>query len=147
MSRPLNYRERRFVELYAVSGNGRQSYIDAGYSVNGAHQGASRLLSRSAICEAIEALKPPAVKVEDLVTPDYVLAGLRREAETGETSSSRTAALTQLGRALGLFVDNNKVMTTTTYADELENLADEIQKRVEEHTEQARETRLRLVKD
>ena len=131
MSRPLNYRERRFAELYAVSGNGRQSYIDAGYSENGAHQGASRLLSRDAICEAIEALKPSAVKVSDVITPEYVLEGLRREAETGETSSGRTAALTQLGRALGMFIDK-QASIQVSYADELESLQDEIQAAIEE---------------
>ena len=131
MSRPLSYRERRFAELYAVSGNGRQSYIDAGYSENGAHQGASRLLSRVEICEAIEALKPPAIKVEDLITPEYVLEGLRREAEQGETSASRVAALRELGRTLGLFLDK-QASIQVSYADELESLQGEIQAAIDE---------------
>ncbi len=131
MERPLSYREQRFTELYAVSGNGRQAYVDAGYSPNGAHQGASRLLSRVAIREAIEALKPKYAKPEEMVTPEYVLAGLKREAEQGETSSGRTAALTQLGRALGMFVDKQATISVS-YADELESLQDEIAAAVEQ---------------
>ena len=131
MSDVLSYREQRFAELYAVSGKGRQSAVDAGYSENGAEVTAARLLRRAKVCRAIEALKPPAVAVGDLVTPEYVLSGLKREAETGETSSSRTAALTQLGRALGMFLDKQATVSVS-YADELEGLQDEISAAVAE---------------
>ena len=131
MSQPLSYRERRFAELYAVSGKGKQSAIDAGYSVNGADVTAARLLGRARVREAIEALKPPAVKVEDLITPEYVLEGLRREAEQGETSASRVAALRELGRTLGLFLDK-QASIQVSYADELESLQGEIQAAIDE---------------
>ena len=136
MSRPLSYRERRFAELYAVSGKGKQSAIDAGYSVNGADVTAARLLGRARVCEAIEALKPPAVKVEDLITPEYVLEGLRREAEQGETSASRVAALRELGRTLGLFLDK-QASIQVSYADELESLQGEIQAAIDERQAKA----------
>ena len=131
MSRPLNYREQRFVELYAVSGKGKQSAIDAGYSVNGADVTAARLLGRARVREAIEALKPPAIKVEDLITPEYVLEGLRREAEQGETSASRVAAFRELGRALGMFI-HKQASIQVSYADELESLQDEIQAAIDQ---------------
>ena len=124
--RPLSYREKRFVDLYAVSGKGRQSAIDAGYSVKGADQAASRLLSRGRIKEAIEALRPQYIKPEEMVTPAYVIAGLQREAETADQASARIQAYTQLGRALGMFVDRQQTMISTTYADELESLQDDI---------------------
>ena len=50
-----------------------------------------------------------------------VLDGLHREATGGETSSSRTAAWTQLGRALGLFVDRIE-SKNTSLASELDEL-------------------------
>ena len=131
MSRPLNYREQRFVELYAVSGKGKQSAIDAWYSVNGADVTAARLLGRARVREAIEALRPPAIKVEDLITPEYVLEGLRREAEQGETSAFRVAAFRELGRALGMFIDK-QASIQVSYADELESLQDEIQAAIDE---------------
>ena len=131
MSRPLSYREQRFVELFVVSGKAKQSTIDAGYSVNGADVTAARLLGRARVCEAIHALKPPAVRVEDLITPEYVLEGLRREAEQGETSASRVAALRELGRTLGLFLDK-QASIQVSYADELESLQGEIQAAIDE---------------
>ena len=126
MKRPLSYRERRFSELYAASGNGKQAYIDAGYSPNGAHQGASRLLSRVEVREAIEALKPPAVAVEDMISPAYVLSVLKDVAENGETDGARVQAAPQLGRSLGMFVDKQESKLTTSFADEIESLQDEI---------------------
>ena len=98
-------------------------------TVNGATN-CCRLLGRAG-SRAIEALKPPAVKVEDLITPEYVLEGLRWEAEQGETSASRVAALRELGRTLGLFLDK-QASIQVSYADELESLQGEIQAAIDE---------------
>jgi hypothetical protein len=56
-----------------------------------------------------------------------VIAGLHAEASGGETSSARTAAWTQLGRALGLFVDRveNKNTSLASELDALEARLDD----------------------
>ena len=117
----LNIRERKFVELYIASGKAGMSWIDAGYSPNGADQGASRMLGLVKVREAIDALRPDYSADLQRVTPEMVLDGLHREATGGETSSSRTAAWTQLGRALGLFVDRIE-SKNTSLASELDEL-------------------------
>lgn len=127
----LSPQQRAFVEHYVVCNNATQAYLNAGYSPKNAGSNASALAKRSAIQRAIEALRPKTVDIEAMVTPEYVLAGLKREAETGETSSGRTAALTQLGRALGMFVDKQATISVS-YADELESLQDEIAAAVEQ---------------
>ena len=81
--------------------------------------------------EAIEALKPPAIKVEDIITPEYVLEGPRREAEHGKTSAPKVAAFRELGRAPGMFFDK-QASIQVSYADELESLQDEIQAAIDQ---------------
>ena len=84
------------------------------------------MLSRVEVREAIEALKPPAVAVEDMISPAYVLSVLKDVAENGETDGARVQAATQLGRSLGMFVDKQESKLTTSFADEIESLQDEI---------------------
>jgi hypothetical protein len=122
----LNIRERKFVELFIASGVASKAYVEAGYSPNGADQGASRMLGLVKVREAIDALRPDYSADLQRVTPEMVVAGLHAEATSGETSSARTAAWTQLGRALGLFVDRIE-SKNTSLASEL----DELEARIE----------------
>jgi len=48
-------RERKFIEFYMASGNGRQAAIRAGYSPTAATQQAARLLTKDHIRRAIDA--------------------------------------------------------------------------------------------
>jgi|GEM_PF-5012746 len=122
----LNIRERKFVELYISGGNAGRAWIEAGYSANGADANASRAISRDRIRQAIDALRPDFSADLQRVTPEMVVAGLHAEATSGDTSSARTAAWTQLGRALGLFVDRIE-SKNTSLASEL----DELEARIE----------------
>ncbi|MDA0207178.1 MAG: terminase small subunit [Acidobacteria bacterium] len=117
----LNIRERKFVELYIASGKAGKSWIDAGYSPNGADQCASRAISKAKVRKAIDSLRPDHSAKHQRVTPEMVIAGLHAEASGGETSSARTAAWTQLGRALGMFVDRVE-SKNTSLASELDAL-------------------------
>src|SRR3990172_9468986 len=55
MARPLNPRQLKFVELYLLTGNAKQSYIDAGYKQRGdaATAGARQLLENTTVQAAI----------------------------------------------------------------------------------------------
>ena len=123
----LNVRERKFVELYIAGGVGSKAYVEAGYSPNGADVSASRMLGRAKVRSAIDALRPNYSADLQRVTPEMVIAGLHAEASGGETSSARTAAWTQLGRALGLFVDRveNKNTSLASELDALEARLDD----------------------
>ncbi len=124
----LNIKQRRFVELFLVTGNATQAWIDAGYSRSSASANASKALrTNEQVKAALSALKPEPVRISEELTPEYVLNGLKREAEEGETSAARTAALRELGRALGLFVDRTQTVNVSL-GDEL----DELERRVSE---------------
>lgn len=128
----LNLRQRRFVDHYLIHGNATQAYLAAGYSENNAGPNGGALLKLSKVQQAIEALTPkPAQTVEDLVTPEQVVAGLLAETR-GDNAATRVQAWRELGRALGLFVDRSEAkVQTITYADEIEGLADEIAEAVD----------------
>jgi hypothetical protein len=56
------------------------------------------------------------------VTREMVLQGLLTEAQNGSTSSARTAAWTQIGRALGIFTDKVQQIEQGSYATEMERI-------------------------
>lgn len=128
----LSVRQRRFVEHFIVSGNATQAYIAAGYSPKNAGPDAGKTLKKPKVSEAIEALRPKTeLAIEEMITPQDVINGLMAETR-GEHAATRVAAWRELGRVLGLFIDKSQSnVTHTTYADELESLADEIKARVD----------------
>lgn len=122
----LSPQQRAFVEHFIVNNNATQAYLAAGYSPNNAGSNASALANRSVIQRAIEALRPKPVSIEDMVTPAYVVQVLKDVAENGETDGAKVQAATQLGRALGLFIDKSESKVSTSFADEIESLQDKI---------------------
>lgn len=128
----LSYRQRRFVDLFLVCGNATQAYIEAGYSEKFAGPNGGALLRSTKVQQAIEALRPKTeLAIEEMITPQDVINGLMAETR-GEHAATRVAAWRELGRALGMFIDKSQSnVTHTTYADELESLADEIKARVD----------------
>src|ERR1043166_4571197 len=109
MSRPkkLSARQQRFVELYLVSLNAAQAAKDAGYSEKTANREGSRLLSKVDIQAALATAQLARQKRTE-IDQDYVLRGLKSEAEYREEGSSHTArvkAYELLGKHLRLFPD------------------------------------------
>lgn len=103
----LTPKQQRFVDEYLIDLNATQAAIRAGYSAKTAEQQGPRLLGYAGVSAAIAAAQE-ARKARTEITQDYVIQGLKSEAEfTGEGSShsARVQALTQLGRHLGMFKD------------------------------------------
>ena len=121
----LNLRQRRFVDHYLLHGNATQAYLAAGYSEKYAGPNGGALLKITKIQEAIEALKPKPATIEDMVTPQDVINGLMAETR-GEHAPTRVSAWRELGRALGMFIDKQESKVSTSFADEIESLQDEI---------------------
>ena len=121
----LSPRQRAFVEHYVVLNNATQAYINAGYSPKNAGPNAGALIKRTNIQQAIEALRPKNVDIKDMVTPQDVINGLMAETR-GEHAPTRVSAWREVGRALGMFVDRQESKLTTSFADEIESLQDEI---------------------
>ena len=84
-----------------------------------ARANASKLLAKPTaqayISEFIAALPP-----SKTVTVDYVIAGIKKEAETAQRAADRLMALQLIGRYLKMFKDievNTAVLTTDDYAN------------------------------
>ena len=108
----LNERQRRFVDEYLVDLNATQAAIRAGYSEKTSYSQAHDLLKKPEIQARIAELRAAQVERTQL-DADYVLAGLRREAETGlhsgEPNTARIRALELIGKHQGMFVDRAEV--------------------------------------
>ena len=77
----LTIKQQRFVDLYALSHNASQAYIDAGYSPNCADRGASNLLRVKAVQEALNEIWARARKRHDIQL-DEIIARLVDLAKT-----------------------------------------------------------------
>lgn len=123
----LNDRQKAFCHEYVVDHNSTQAYIRAGYSPQGARQGAARLLSnvdaKALIAELDQAL---ARKAE--VTAEWVVRQIRilAEAETNEVPASvKLRALELLGKRLKLWDEAEVAEGTESLTERLERLAGE----------------------
>ena len=115
-------RQERFAELVSL---GTLSDVEAarqaGYSAKGARASAQQNRGHPAVTNLIG--EKSAVIIERLkVTREMVLQGLLTEAQNGSTSSARTAAWTQIGRALGIFTDKVQQIEQGSYAAEMERI-------------------------
>lgn len=115
----LTPRQARFVAEYLVDLNATAAYKRAGYRGTGrtAENNASRLLGVAGVQEAIAAARQEQQQRTGL-TADWVLAGLRREAEdctdTG-SASARVAAYRLIGQHLGMFRDDVNINVTVPF--------------------------------
>ena len=106
----LNPKQRRFVREYLKDHNASRAYKRAGYHCktrSSLDTAAGRLLRNVEVQSALqEAMNEQAKRT--LVDADYVIHGLKREAEfrgDGCSHGARVKALESLGKHLGLFVD------------------------------------------
>lgn len=108
---PLTPKQQRFIEEYLVDLNATQAAIRAGYSKKTARVTGAENLTKPAVAAAIaEARSKLTKRVE--ITQDYVLAGLKREAEyegKGASHSARVQAHGLLAKHLGMLTDKLEV--------------------------------------
>ena len=61
-------RKKKFIKEYVKTGNGTQSVIKAGYSPNGAHVTANRLLSNATVrAEVVEAFEKQGLSMDEVM--------------------------------------------------------------------------------
>jgi phage terminase small subunit len=115
-------RQERFAELISL---GTLSDVEAarqaGYSAKGARASAQQNRGHPAVTSLIEE-KSGVVSEHLKVTREMVLQGLLNEAQNGNTSSARTTAWTQVGRALGMFTDKVQPTREWNYVAEMERI-------------------------
>lgn len=112
MSQPLNPKQLKFVELYLAGNSAKQAYIGAGYAARGnaAETNAARLLRKAQVKAAIDLARTNAAEKHNL-TAEWVLAGLKREAERegeGSSHAARVKAYELIGKTFGMFVDRQE---------------------------------------
>ena len=108
-------KQAAFVREYLVDLNATQAAIRSGYSANTARAIASRLLTKVNIQEAVAEAQAERSKRTG-VDAAFVLNGLQREAQAGDTDEPNTArirAMELLGKHLGMFADRLKVEDET----------------------------------
>jgi len=124
----LTDKQKRFCEEYLIDLNATQAAIRSGYSEKTAQEQSARMLSKVIIQTEIKRLQDIRSERTEL-TQDYVINGFRtvferciqaepvmikvngKLEESGEykfDASGANTALTQLGRHLNIFADDNK---------------------------------------
>lgn len=111
-ARGLTPKQARFVEEYLIDFNGSAAYQRAGYKGTGntAEVNASKLLRTAKVQEAIQQARQAQTQRTE-ITADYVLKGLKAEAERmgqGTSHSARVRAHELLGKHLGMFPDRHE---------------------------------------
>lgn len=122
----LNPRQKRFAELYVATGNGAQSYKDAGYEVEGstAEVNASRLLSNAKVIDYIKEItrKP----TEKRIASAEDIKNFLTETMMGEDIDlkHRLKAAELIARASGLFIERRQVETVSNAMPIIEVIED-----------------------
>lgn len=114
MAGKLREKRERFVAEYLIDLNAAAAYRRAGYAVKNdnvaAVEGHRLLTDPKVAVEISEALRKRQERTE--ITADYVIKGLIKEAERDDENSShsaRVAALSHLGKHLGMFIDRHQI--------------------------------------
>jgi phage terminase small subunit len=104
----LTPKQARFVEEYLVDLNATQAAIRAGYSAATAYSIGHECLKKPEIAAALrDARRERARRLE--LTADDVLLELWLIAVTADRTRTRLAALSWIGKHLGMFTDNVRV--------------------------------------
>lgn len=116
--RKLTPKQRRFVKYYLETDNATQAVIKAGYDLGGKHGGDSPEQTAAAI--GYENLNKPYIQeainnamIRQKITPEYVLSGISKLAETSERDGDRIRSYELLGKYLKLFQIDQENSTPT----------------------------------
>ena len=116
----LTEKQRRFCEEFMVDGNGSQAAVRAGYSPKGAKERAAVLLKDEVVQGYLEELRSRLTAAHN-VTTDYVMVGLKREAEDADNQgSTRVAALAHIGKILGMFTEKVESKVEMTEIEQIQ---------------------------
>jgi phage terminase small subunit len=109
-TKPLTAKQKRFVEEYLIDLNAAAAAVRAGYSEKASSVEGCRLMKKPQIAAAVKAAQDARAGRTE-INQDFVLKGLKAEAEgSGDDSSSsaRIRAFELLGKHLGMFVDRHE---------------------------------------
>ncbi len=106
MPNTLPPKQTAFVNAYVANNfNATQAYTDVGYSPNGARAHSSRLVAKGSIQLAISKRIEAKASAAEL-SLDWILGKFRAIAtDPAGTRTERTAALRELGKLLGFYVE------------------------------------------
>lgn len=107
----LNPRRERFAQEYIKDGNATQAAIRAGFSIGGAKQVASRLLTNVDIQARIADLRAPVVEAAQLTLANHLkaLEELRDAAQAAKQFGPAVQAEASRGKASGLYTEKREV--------------------------------------
>ena len=116
--RKLTPKQRRFVKYYLETDNATKAVIKAGYDLGGKHGGndpdntaraiGSENLAKPAIRQAIDN-----AMIRQKITPEYVLSGISKLAESAERDGDKIRSYELLGKYLKLFQIDQEHSTPT----------------------------------
>src|SRR5215831_8394357 len=111
----LTARQRRFVDLYVVSGNATRAYIDAGFSPKGASGHAARLVANGRVAAQIAKRRTDAAAKADLTVAGHLeeLCRLRELAKGEKQYSAAIQAEIKRGEAAGFYVKRRENINPT----------------------------------
>ncbi len=116
--RKLTPKQRRFVKYYLETDNATKAVIKAGYDLGGKH-GTDK---PEAVAQAIgsENLSKPLIQqainnamIRQKITPEYVLSGISKLAESAERDGDKIRSYELLGKYLKLFQIDQEHSTPT----------------------------------
>ncbi len=115
MSRELNPKQLKFVQLYLETGNATKSLIEAGYKTKNAKKVASRLLLNPKVISTVDKSR---LKVEKKIEVNFewVLSKLKQVAEAGINTNeldATTRALAEVNKMLGNYAPVKTENTNT----------------------------------
>lgn len=116
--RKLTPKQRRFVKYYLETDNATQAVIKAGYDLGSKHGGDDPNNTARAI--GSENLAKPAIQqainkamIKQKITPEYVLSGISKLAESAERDGDKIRSYELLGKYLKLFQIDQEHSTPT----------------------------------
>jgi phage terminase small subunit len=104
MTRPLNARQQRFVQEYAVDHNATQAAIRAGYSEKSAYQQGYLLVNNPEIRSQLAAHEQ-SVAERLGITLEWLLDQLREKAVNAQSERDQLRAMELLGKHLAIFTE------------------------------------------
>lgn len=127
----MSPKQARFVQEYAVDGNGAGAAVRAGYAPRSAKVTACRLLTQANVREAL-AMSQQASAERLKLDRQRVLAGLMEAVETARAQADAHALIrgwSEIGRMCGFYAPERKAVTVSTGASarmraEIEALSD-----------------------